>query len=92
MNPVEIALNTLVAADSLVGWNLSGGVAAATVNLRYKKAEEADPDNSGDLIATISVGANETDTIVFGGRMISALGGIYVEDIAGTMAGALFVS
>lgn len=80
---------TLAAAHAevtmLKGWSVTGGAAAAHVRLR-KGGLITDP-----IVAEVVVGANESETIVFGhGSAIPCPGGVFVEDVTGTMEGVLY--
>lgn len=91
MRATPIVLDTLIAIESLAGWNLTGGAGAAQVNLRGP-ADDGDLDNAGVLLASVAVAANSTDTVVFERERLHSVGGVYVEDVSGTMAGVLYHS
>lgn len=90
--PVDITLDSNHTDVNLLGGfsikESDGTPAVATVNLRKGVENE---DNTGDLLMTIELAANESTLVEFVWPIPGdPTYGVFVEDVAGTTSGVLF--
>lgn len=57
---------------------------SAVAYVRFRKAAVG-----GQILAHLHLGADQSGTIVFG-RILTAEGGVYVEEVTGSVAGVLY--